>query len=204
MCSPRYTTPIPPRPTISCSLYLPTVVPARASAAITLALGTSRGTFTFKHAFPICLFLVFFRRVTRGPRHHTVRAHVHWRAACEFGVCSPHATRRTPTRRTATHHDHARLQPLRGGLRADRVRRDPGDLHGLGRGEGARVHRGAGARLGDGRIRDAAAFHAHALVARRRWTRPGDPAPDRPVAARRDRRQGDGAATDHHRLRRHP
>src|ERR1044072_6861052 len=72
---------MPPRPTISCNLYLPSVVPARASAGIILLnVGSrlnerKRNDSSGKHACAIGLFLEFSRTPTarRGRRHVCVR-----------------------------------------------------------------------------------------------------------------------------------
>ena len=63
--------------------------------------------------------------------------------------------------------------------------------------------------LGDGRVRHAAPGHPHPRPARGGGgqavrPQPGDPAPDRPLAARRHRPEGAGRAPVHPRLRRDP
>ena len=77
----------------------------------------------------------------------------------------------------------------RRGLGADRVRRDARALRGVGAGGRAAVPAQQRTRLGDGRVRDAAALDAHALRSRGgarqgRRTHAGDPAPDRPQPPR--------------------
>ena len=96
--------------------------------------------------------------------------------------------------------DHPRLPAPPRGLGARRVRRHQGDLHGLGRGEGAALPQGQGPGLGDRGVRHAAALHQHAhepRALRAERPLPGDPAPRRPLAARRGRH---GEARRAHRL----
>ena len=74
-------------------------------------------------------------------------------------------------------------------LGAGRLRRHPRAVHRLGRRQGAAAQARQRRGLGDGRVRHAAARHPHAQRPRggaRQAERPhaGDPAPDRPLAAR--------------------
>ena len=98
---------------------------------------------------------------------------------------------------------------LRRGLLPRQLRRDEGAVHGLARGRGAALAARLRQGLGHGRICDAAARHARAHAPRGHFgqaLRPhaGDPAPDRPFAARGRQPAGDRRAADHGRLRRDP
>src|SRR5262245_30305771 len=106
---------MPPRPTISRSLYLPTVVPVRASAGIILLnvgsrLNERRGNnSSSKHACAILLFLDFsspmVSRQTLGTSKATcVLPYANGRPACY--ICPHHAPRRSEARRTASHPDY--------------------------------------------------------------------------------------------------
>ena len=77
-----------------------------------------------------------------------------------------HAQRRTGAGPAPAGDDHPALHETRGGLGADRGRRDQGDLHGQHRGERAAVPQGPGRGMDHLRIRHAAARHRHADAAR--------------------------------------
>ncbi len=94
-----------------------------------------------------------------------------------------------------------------GRLGAGGVRGHQGHLHGYGRGQGSALPQGAGARVGDRRVRHAAALDEHAQPAREpRAERAvaGDPAPGWTGAARRGRAEQARRAHDLDRLRRDP
>ena len=86
-------------------------------------------------------------------------------------------------------------------------RRNACAVRGLARGQAAAVAARPGTRMGDGRIRDAAARDAdpnQAQIGGRQSFRPqpGNSAPDRPIAASGRGSAAARRATDHHRLRR--
>ena len=120
---------------------------------------------------------------------------------------TPHAPVGTRPGRDAPRERRAARRAPRRGLVPDRGGRHAGAVHGLGRGSPAVVPQGHGARLGDGRVRDAAARHPHARAARapgRLGAHAGDPAPDRAQLARGRGPRRAGRAPDHGRLRRDP
>ena len=111
--------------------------------------------------------------------------------------------------RAAPRHARARRLQARRGLLPGPLRRHACALHREPRRAGAGLAARRRQGLGHGRIRHAAARHARAHAARGdagQAGRPhaGDPAPDRPLAARRRRPEGARRAPDHHRLRRAP
>ena len=117
------------------------------------------------------------------------------------------ATLETSARRAAPGHARARHRQARRGLVPGALRRHACAVRGEPRRAGAGLAQRRRQGLGHGRIRHAAARHARAHAARGD-ARPsgrahaGDPAPDRPLAARRRRPEGARRAADHHRLRR--
>ena len=89
------------------------------------------------------------------------------------------------------------------------IGRDARDLHRVGTGERPALAGRRRPRLGDGRVRHAPRLHRRAQAARHlegpaRRPLGRDPAPDRPLAARRGRLRGARRAHDLHRLRRAP
>ena len=118
-----------------------------------------------------------------------------------------HAPFPTRARRIAQSHYRARRRALCGRLVPGALRRDACALRRLARRQAAAVAARAGAGLGDRGICDAAARDLDAHAARidhRQGLRPhpGNPAPDRPFAARRRRSAEARRASDHDRLRR--
>ena len=107
--------------------------------------------------------------------------------------------------RPITH--HAPLHAPCRRIDADRMRRHPGDLHRQHRRESARLFERQRAGLDDCRIRHAAALHPYPHGPRSRQgqtvrTHPGNPAPDRALAARRVRSRPLSANAPAPRLRR--
>ena len=117
------------------------------------------------------------------------------------------AQRRPRSERPAAGHDRAGLRADGDRLGADLVRRDARDLHRVDPGVRAALDGRPRPRLGHRRVRDAARLDGRAQGARRHQGPPRrphrrDPAPDRPLAARRRRLRRARRAHDLRRLRR--
>ena len=103
----------------------------------------------------------------------------------------------------------ARLHPPCRRRLPRQLRRHPGAVHRQRRGQGPAVPARQGPGLGHRRIWHASARHPHPRQPRGGQGQaigpdPGNPAPDRPLAARRGRPAQARRAPDHRRLRRHP
>src|SRR5215472_10475553 len=117
----------------------------------------------------------------------------------------PHAPEQTTAGRATRRHARTRHCEICRGLMLRALWRHPRAGDGNARGSPAALAQGAGARLGHRRIRHAAARNARTNPARSFGRTPerqdlGNPAADRPFAARGGRAGSDGRAPDHRRL----